>query len=288
MVSHIKFAKHQLSIYCVLSIIALFTASGKSLAQTNNQGCAVPSEENYAFQDGEELTYVANYTWGLVSTDVGEATLRINRILNGNTPYYFVDATAKTYKFYDNFFKVRDTYMARFNAQTHKSVYFHRNINEGGYLKKNTLNFDWDNMLLKSTSQRKKNTPTDTTLKLTNSCTFDVLTLLYYARNMDFSFAKEGQSFPLTFAIDEEIYNIKFRYVTKETVELKGQGNFRCLKFAVEVVAGEVFTGKDEITMWVTDDRNHVPLKIESPIVVGTVRALLTSMKNLKHPQTCK
>lgn len=240
-------------------------------------------EENFAFKDGEELTYVANYTWGLISTDVGEATVTVSRIEEDENPYYFIEATAKTYKFYDSFFKVRDVYMARFHAKTMRPAYFHRNINEGGYVKRNTYNFDWNAMKIKSITQRKNDLPVDHLLPLTD-CTFDVLTMLYYSRNLDYGFIKEGESFPLTFAIDEEVYNIKYRFVKRESIAVKGFGNIRCMRFAVEVIAGEVFTGKDEIIMWVTDDKNRLPIKIESPIKVGTVKAILIKAKNTRVP----
>lgn len=65
-------------------------------------------------------------------------------------------------------------------------------------------------------------------------------------------------------------------------------GQFRTLKFAARVVAGEVFSGKEELTIWVTDDRNRVPLMFETPIKVGSVVGRLSTFKNLKHPLTSK
>lgn len=272
-----------------LFILLAFLFTGYSvLAQEKlgNKECNVIfTESNHSFGEGEELTYLANYKWGLVSTDVGEATLRVSRIINANIPYYFIEIMAKTYKFYDRIFKVRDTYTSRFSVDTFKPEYFHRNIFEGGYSKRNTLIFDWEKNQLKSTTQRKKNPATDSIMSLPE-CTFDILSLLYYSRNLDFTFVKQGDVFPMTFALDDDIYNLKYRYIGKETVSLDGLGNFRCLKFALEVVAGDVFKGDEEILLWVTDDRNHLPIKAESPIIVGKVRITLMKMNNIRHPLT--
>ena len=274
--------KHILS----LSVVLVLSYTTYAQEKLGNKECDVIfTESNHAFGDREEATYMANYKWGLISTDVGEATLRVNRIVNANKPYYFVEVIAKTYKFYDKVFKVRDTYTSRFSVKTFKPEYFHRNIFEGGYSKRSTLVFDWNKNVLKSTNQRKSNPAVETIMPLP-SCTFDILSLLYYSRNLDFTFVKPGDVFPMTFALDEDIYNLKYRYIGKETVSVDKVGNFRCLKFAIEVVAGEVFKGDEEILLWVTDDRNHLPVKAESPIIVGKVRITLMKTSNNKHPLT--
>lgn len=242
-------------------------------------------EDNYAFGDGEETTYKANYKWGLISTDVGEATIRVSRIINANIPYFFVEITAKTYKFYDKVFKVRDTYTSRFSAKNLEPAYFHRNIFEGGYTKRSTLIFDWKKNHIKSTTQKKDRPAVDSIIPLPK-CTFDIISLLYYSRNLDFTFVEPGDAFPMTFALDEDVYNLNYRFIGKETVSIDGIGNIRCMKFAIEVVAGDVFKGDEEILLWVTDDRNHLPIKAESPIIVGKVRVTLTKMSNIKHPLT--
>lgn len=276
--------------YKLLLTIMSFCLAALCITPANAQGVTAGrcvSLEESAFDDGEELTYLANYKWGIISSDVGEATLSLSKYEEGNQPFYFLEAKAKTYKFYDKVFKVRDTYMSRFSAVTMKPVYFHRNIFEGGYVKRNTLNFDWKRNQIKSTTQRYQNTPVDSILKVSD-CTFDVMSLLYYSRNMNFSNIQPGSSFPLTFAIDNEVYNIKYRFVGRETISLKNVGKFRTLKFAVEVVAGDVFTGEQELYIWITDDKNHIPLIAETPIIVGKVRVMLMKMSNLKHPLTSK
>lgn len=280
--------KPQLHIRSFFLLILVLAIGGNAYAQDNsaNRECDIVfTEDNYAFADSEEASYLANYKWGLISTDVGEATIKVNRIINANLPYYFVEVTAKTYKFYDKVFKVRDTYTSRFNAKTFMPEYFHRNIFEGGYTKRSTLVFDWKKNQLKSTMQRKKNPAVDSIIPL-QKCTFDLLSLLFYSRNLDFTFIKPGDVFPMTFALDEDIYNLRYRYIGKETISVDGIGNFRCLKFGIQVVAGSVFKGDEEVVLWVTDDRNHLPIKAESPIIVGKVRVMLKKMSNIKHPLT--
>ena len=60
------------------------------------------------------------------------------------------------------------------------------------------------------------------------------------------------------------------------------------MKFAVRLVAGEVFTGEDEMFIWVSDDKNKIPLWFESKILVGTVYGRLKKWENLKYPLESK
>ena len=97
-----------------------------------------------------------------------------------------------------------------------------------------------------------------------------------------------GEKQPISFAIDDDVYNFYYVYLGKEEKKIKGLGTFNTLKFAVRLVAGSVFTGKEDMTVWVTDDGNKVPLLFESPIIVGKVQGRLVSYSNLKAPLTSK
>ncbi|MFA6704034.1 MAG: DUF3108 domain-containing protein, partial [Bacteroidales bacterium] len=67
-----------------------------------------------------------------------------------------------------------------------------------------------------------------------------------------------------------------------------GYGTFRTMEFAVRVVAGNVFTGKDDMTIWVTDDENKLPVFFESPILVGKMQGRVSKIINNKYPLTSK
>jgi hypothetical protein len=243
--------------------------------------------EQVAFQEGEQLTIVANYKWGLINTDVGEATMTLSKEKFRDTTYFYARAYAKTYKFYDHFFQVRDVYEARFMVSNLRPLYFHRNINEGGYLMTNTYFFNTADYSIQASVQRNGQPPKDTLLP-GSSCTFDFISLFYNSRNLDFDNIRQDQLIPISFAVDAAVYNIYYRYLGKEEKKISGLGKFRCLKIAAKPVAGEVFDGKNEIYIWISDDANHVPLLIETPIVVGRVSARLSKCSGLKYPLTSK
>ena len=107
-------------------------------------------------------------------------------------------------------------------------------------------------------------------------------------RTLDFDNIKVGEKQPISFAIDDDVYNFYYILLGREEKKIKGLGTFKTLKFAVRLVAGSVFTGKDDMFVWVTDDQNKVPLLFESPILVGKVQGTLVDFKNLKGPLESK
>jgi hypothetical protein len=112
-----------------------------------------------------------------------------------------------------------------------------------------------------------------------------VLSSIYYARNIDFNKYKEGDKIPFSMFMDNEVHNLYLRYMGKETVKTK-YGKFNTIKFKPLLIKGTVFEGGEKMTVWVSDDANHVPVRIESPIVVGTVKIDMMGFSNLRHPLT--
>lgn len=245
------------------------------------------SKEARAYKDGEVLRYKIHYIWGMIKSDVGEARTHLTREKDSQFGECFhAVVKGETYKFYDLFFKVRDLFESKFNITNGRPYYFHRDILEGKYTMKNTFFFNKD-YSIRANVQRNSDPVIDTLLQ-GQECTFDLVSLFYLARNLDYSQTPIGENNPLSFAIDNEIFNVYYRYEGKEVKKIPGLGTFNTLKFAAKVVAGEVFSGKDEITLWVTDDKNKVPLYFETPIRVGSVVGRLYSVENLKFPLISK
>ncbi|MDR1169407.1 MAG: DUF3108 domain-containing protein [Prevotellaceae bacterium] len=262
------------------SAVMLLLSSPSGTAQESCQ--ATVNEADLAFVNNETLVYAASYAWGPIYVDVGEVSLKADKTRVYPTEFHMT-AVAKTYKFYDKFFKVRDFYEARFTVPHIRSIYFHRDISEGGYSIKNTYNFDWDNNKINAVIEKRQGTQ-NLEMKM-EECTLDVITYFYYLRNLDFSDAYPNKAYALSIVLDDDIYSIKCRYLGKEQKKIKLlKQKVNCLKFAAEVIAGSVFKGDEKIILWISDDKNHVPLELESPIMMGKVKGRLMSHENLKYP----
>jgi hypothetical protein len=76
--------------------------------------------------------------------------------------------------------------------------------------------------------------------------------------------------------------------VGKETVRLGKMGKFECMKFSIYTIAGKVFKGGETLDLWVTDDENKMPVKVKTPILIGSIKAKLKKVEGLKYDMSAK
>ena len=229
---------------------------------------------NSAFKDGELITMKVFYKlMGYVSA--GEATFSTNiERYNGKTVYHFI-GEGKSYPFFDNFFKVRDRYESYVDTNTLLPMKFIRNVNEGGHKIYNNVTFN-----------QTANTAVSTNgvFKITD-CMQDVVSSMYYARNINFDKYKPGDKIPFDMYLDDEIYHLYIRYMGREKIKTK-YGKFKAIKFKPLLVKGTIFEGGEKMLAWISDDPNHLLLRVESPISVGSVVVDMMSYNNLRYPLT--
>ena len=103
---------------------------------------------------------------------------------------------------------------------------------------------------------------------------------------MDFDIIEPGVKHPMTFAIDDEIFNVYFILYGRETIKVKGLGRVNTIKFGAKLLEGEVFKGETDMLIWVSDDDNRLPVYFEAPLLVGTARGRMDSWSGLKYPFT--
>lgn len=236
--------------------------------------------ENNTFQGGEEITYKLFYNWNFVWLAAGEVTFRVREVGS----QYHLSAVGRTYSSYEWFYRVRDYYDTYVDKETLLPYISIRNIHEGGYRLYDKVTFDRKRRVAVGLRGKTRDQATVTEYPI-DRCIHDMLSIVYYARNIDFDQMRPGQQFPIKIFLDKETYPLKVKYLGKEErTKVKKQGRFQTHVFSPEVIAGEVFKEDDQMKVWVSADRNRVPLLIESPVSVGSVKAVLKSYKGLKYP----
>jgi Protein of unknown function (DUF3108) len=252
--------------------ILTLSAALSTPLQAGDDFCGLP---NHAFQAGESLTYRVYYTLAGVYIAAGEATFTCVLEDLGGKPVYHVTGDGKTYSFYDNFFKVRDKYETFIDTSNLQPIKFIRQVNEGSFKK-------FENVTFNKTAHT---AITGTGVFKTPECIQDVLSSMYYARNIDFDKMKPGDKIPFSMFLDNQVYNLYIRYLGKETVKTK-YGKFHAIKFKPLLIKGTIFEGGEKMTVWVSDDANHIPLRVESPISVGSVKVDMVDFKNRRTPMS--
>jgi hypothetical protein len=249
-------------------------------SQSHDGLCAI---NNTSFKTGEELTYKVYYNWNFVWIPAGEIKFKV--IDQGDK--YYIHAKGRTYGSYDPFFKVRDEFKVWIDKETMLPRTSIRNVREGGYQLYDMMKYDFDKMEIHSYRGKSE----DKTHKLVydiDNCMHDILSIIYYVRNKDYAKMKKGTDIPVRIFLDKEKYSLEAKYKGREVKEIKGLGEFKTLKLMPEVVSGKVFTDPSGMAIWATDDKNRLPLQIESPLSVGSLKVVLKNYKNLRHPLTSK
>ncbi len=259
----------------VFFTICILLLAAVSFPQSIGGGGDSCSVRNTAFQTGEVLTYKVFYNLANVYVAAGEATFNttLDRF-DGKTTYHVI-ADGKTYPFYDKFFRVRDRYETYIDTATLQPYKFIRNVNEGGYKTYENITFSKATGTAVSTDGVYKVPP----------CIQDVLSAMFYVRNLDFAHFKPGDKIPFDMFLDRQVYHLYVRYLGKETIRTK-YAKFRTIKFKPLLVKGTMFEGGEKMTVWVSDDPNHIALRVESPITVGNIKVDMSYYHNLRYPLT--
>lgn len=215
------------------------------------------------------------YTTLGVYVGAGEAKMTTSLTTYNGKPVYHCVVSGSTYSFFDKFFKVRDRYESYIDTSNMLPVKFIRNVDEGGYKFYHNVTFNQNSNTAVSTKG---------VFKVT-SCIQDVISAIYYARNIDFDKYKEGDKIPFDMFLDDEVYHLYLKYEGKDVVDTR-YGKFNAIKFKPLLIKGTIFEGGEKMTVWVSDDPNHIVLRAESPIAVGSVKMDMMSYKNLRYPLT--
>lgn len=230
---------------------------------------------NSSFVAGENISYVVYYNVAGLYVNAGNASFTTTLEKMNNKPVYHIIGTGASNTKYDWIYKVRDKYESYIDTATLQPYKFVRNVDEGGYKKYENITFN----------QTANTALTTSGVYKVPNCVQDVLSSIYYARNIDFSKYKAGDKIPFSMFMDNEVFNLYVRYLGKEVIKTK-YGKFRTIKFKPLLLKGTIFEGGEKMTVWVSDDGNKVPVRIESPIVVGSVKVDMMSTRNLRYKLT--
>lgn len=225
-----------------------------------------------AYKIGEELNYVLHY--GLVNA--GEATLTVASTEKTlfDRPLLHVIGTGRSVGAFNWFYKVRDRYESYIDKQGAFPWIFVRRVNEGGY----KINQDYKFYQHQKKVDNGKNKVFDTP-----NYVQDMLSAFYYARTLDFQQAKPGDIFEIPAFVDDEIWPLRIKYLGKEEISVR-TGKYKCLKFVPVVQKGRIFKDEEDLNVYITDDKNKIPVLVQAKVLVGSIKMELTEYSGLANP----
>jgi len=226
-------------------------------------------------QTGEVLKYRIHYG----PLNAGTATLTTLKTTYLGEPHFYVKGYGRTTGAVRAFFKVEDNYESFINYNTGLPSFYVRNVKEGNYTQHYETVFNHKNQTVLLTDKEKNKTTVEKSVKGIQ----DMLSAFYYLRSLDQNELKVGTIKKMNIWIDDEMFPFQLKVVGTENIKTKF-GYINSLKIIPQVMSGRVFKDKEGVTLYVSNDRNHVPLSIKAELVVGSLVAAIDSFHKVKYP----
>lgn len=232
-------------------------------------------QEDISFQRGEFLKYKIHY--GLLNA--GFATVELKEKKEANDSLIHAVGKGWTTGMVGFLFKVEDNYESYFSESEVKPKHFIRNIYEGGYTQDKEVFFDFEKNEAREVNHKRN---TKSSYFIQNDVQ-DILSSFYYMRNIEFSHLKENDSIDVNMFFDGRMNPIKLIVLGRETIKTNF-GKIDAIKIRPLVLKGRVFKDEENVTLWISDDMNKIPLKIKASLLVGSAKADLIEFSGLVHP----
>ena len=235
------------------------------------------------FKDGEKLELGLMFKWGLVNTEVGLVSVSLDQA----DDQYQASLKLKTAPFFDAFYKMREHFQSVFTVDGQLPLEATRDTYQNGYTANNHFWFDWKAGVVHAQTSYNGQEPQTKDVPLKGK-PYDVISLIYYFRNLEWSACASGESSIVPCIVDDEIIDLQVTYRGPERIKVRKLGRFSANRFSCTVVAGQLFAGDQEVQVWVSADDNHLPLAIMLPLKMGTMWVWLKKWDGLKYEITSK
>ncbi|MDR0230894.1 MAG: DUF3108 domain-containing protein [Dysgonamonadaceae bacterium] len=246
------------------------------------------AQQDLPFQSGEQLDFSIQYKYGIVMVKAGTAQYSIKDHIFRGEPAIRTSLSFKTVGVVDAAYRMKDTLYTHFTPEL-IPVFHRKYLNEGktSYIE----DIDYKNFSTTSTTVRSKRVRDGDvrfdTLLTAKGVGYDMLGIFTFVRTLDYCDLKPGDTFGLTTFVGRDVVPMSVRYIGQAFLD-KGSIKYKALKFGIDIIDPAFTEPKNAMEVWISDDQNHIPLKLRAKLKIGAAEAELTSTKNLKYPFDAK
>ncbi len=256
------------------SIIALLSCS--FIAQSERPEELKPG--NTSFLPGEVLTYRCHY--GIFNA--GEGKMQVNPEtfkVNGKTCYK-INVFGKSIGAFALMLRVKDNWRSYVDTNSMQPEKFFRSIEEGNYKLKETMFYNKSDKQVKVYSERENKDPKEKFYDVPEGV-HDIVSGYYFLRNIDYSKYKKGDIISIDAFFEDTLYDLKIRYKGTQVIRTKF-GKIKAIKLVPIMPDNSFFDGEDSISVWLSDDENHIPLKLKAQMFIGAVEVDIKGYRGLR------
>ncbi len=250
---------------------------------TSNTAKAQCTYKNTAFKSGESLHYNLYYNWSFVWVKAGTATFDIVQSTYDKRPAYKGSLITRGSKKADKFFILRDTLLC-YNSLEMAPLYYRKGAHEGKRYTVDEVFYSYPNGKCHVRQHRRHNDGTHTWVQHTYAdCVYDMMSIFMRARSFNPTSWKKGTVVNFPIADGVKRYPAMLRFNGKTNVKADNGHTYRCLKLSY-IEREEDKTEKTICDFFVSDDDNHVPVRLDLHLKFGSAKAFMTNVEGLKSP----
>jgi len=240
--------------------------------------------KNTTFSAGETLKYTVYYNLGFIWLEVADIELATSAITYKGKKCIKLASTWKTRPRYDWIMHVDDKYEAVIHNDSLIAYEYNQKIIEGKYVSNVKYVYKHpQKMIYVWMDKNGKGTKHDSIH--INDCVFDLLTSIYYIRNLNYPVYYLNQKIPYSAILNDKTNNLGIKYAGKEPVKYGEGKSVSCHKIKPSIVETDMFKGgSDKLTVWFSNDRNQLPIMAEAELFIGSVKVIIKSYKGLRYP----
>lgn len=239
---------------------------------------------NTAFKSGEFLSYNLYYNWKFVWVKAGTASMYTVQSRYNGHPAYRASLTTRGNNKVDEMFVLRDTLLC-YSSTEMAPLYFRKGAREGKRYTVDEVWYTYEGGKTNMRQHRQRNDGTHSWTRISrNECVFDMMNIFLRARSFNPEGWKKGHVVKFPIADGNGIDYAQLRYRGKTTIKADNGVKYRCLELSyMELEKGKY---KEIVRFYITDDTNHVPVRLDMYLKFGSAKAFLTNYKGLRNQVT--
>ena len=240
-----------------------------------------PVVKNESFSKGEQLDYKVSFlglTVGKAITKVDAKSYNIN-----SRPCFKIDAFGETTGI-SWIYKVKDNWGAYIDTAAMITHISYRKIRENDYRKDELVNFDHAEKKAKVKVMNKETGVYESVndYDIPENAT-DLVGGFIQMRFFDFKKIKLGDTLAISGFFEDTSYKLRIMYKGKETISTR-MGKIPCRIMVPIMPDNKLFNGENSISVWISDDANKIPVKIQAKMFIGHTGLELVSFRGLRNP----
>lgn len=261
-------------------LIMVFLLSTFQVAQGQ---CKV---DNTFFQSGEKLYYDMYAKFGFVAPYAGELKLSVEDGNYKGKGDYKITFQTNTSGLANTIYPTHDTLYSYMTKDIVPIAYFKDALENGDYTEEE-LYYDYaSDGRINLHTKRNKNGEFRFDEKLTSdTCIYDMVSVVYYARTIDFDAMKKNDKVSINFISGKKKSQLEIQYKGNKNVKGNDGKKYDCAELALNFTAGGT-SGKTQEMMkvYVTRDKNRIPIEIITQLKkLGSIRGVIREYKGLKN-----